>query len=353
MRGEPAQGVHARAVVPRRPHGAPVRDDGRRHGARHAGVRRSPGAGAHLDKAAPQPGEEGRRRDLGVRDEREPLVPLAPAPREPRHHGVPRRGADAEGGRDARDGLEPPDRLRPRLRAARGRPLARPPRRPAAERPGLRVGRLLRRDQVVGHHGLGRRDRHAREHVALREGQPERADDRAAPVQPAAARLAARTRATSAWSSCRRRWWRRRPSRRCSSTSARRARGSPRRSSAPTRASAAITSTSGRSAARPARRASPRCGRPGRSRACTSSRTAGRCRAGMPAFTESGTYAPTFRVGTWLDEAGDRHLFMMRRLRGVGRGRAVGEPRRRCSASTSRWCRSRRGSTCPTRRSRT
>ncbi len=31
---------------------------------------------------------------------------------------------------------------------------------------------------------------------------------------------------------------------------------------------------------------------------------------GMAAFTESGTYAPTYRVGTWLDEAGDRHLFL-------------------------------------------
>ncbi len=32
--------------------------------------------------------------------------------------------------------------------------------------------------------------------------------------------------------------------------------------------------------------------------------------SGMAAFTESGTYAPTYRVGTWLDEAGERHLFL-------------------------------------------
>jgi hypothetical protein len=32
--------------------------------------------------------------------------------------------------------------------------------------------------------------------------------------------------------------------------------------------------------------------------------------SGMPAFTESGTYAPTFRVGTWLDGEGARHLFI-------------------------------------------
>jgi len=32
--------------------------------------------------------------------------------------------------------------------------------------------------------------------------------------------------------------------------------------------------------------------------------------SGMPAFTESGTYAPTFRVGTWKDDAGELHLFI-------------------------------------------
>jgi hypothetical protein len=33
--------------------------------------------------------------------------------------------------------------------------------------------------------------------------------------------------------------------------------------------------------------------------------------SGMGAFTEAGTYAPTFRVGTWKDESGHQHLFMM------------------------------------------
>jgi hypothetical protein len=33
--------------------------------------------------------------------------------------------------------------------------------------------------------------------------------------------------------------------------------------------------------------------------------------SGIAAFTESGTYAPTFRVGTWLDDAGERHLFII------------------------------------------
>ncbi|HEY3383649.1 MAG TPA: hypothetical protein VGK32_17940 [Vicinamibacterales bacterium] len=32
--------------------------------------------------------------------------------------------------------------------------------------------------------------------------------------------------------------------------------------------------------------------------------------SGSPAFTESGTYAPTFRVGTWNDANGDLHLFL-------------------------------------------
>jgi hypothetical protein len=187
--GRTGEGVYARAVVPGRSHGAPVRHDGRGHGARHAGVRQARRRCAPR-QGGPQPGEEGCGRHLGLRDEREPLVPLASAPREPRDHGVPRRRPDAEGGRDARDGLEPPDRLRPRLRAARGRPLARPTRRPAPRRPDLRVERLLRRAQVVPHHGVGRGDRHTGEHVAVREGQPQWPDDRAAPVQPAASRLA-------------------------------------------------------------------------------------------------------------------------------------------------------------------
>jgi hypothetical protein len=33
--------------------------------------------------------------------------------------------------------------------------------------------------------------------------------------------------------------------------------------------------------------------------------------SGMPAFTESGTYAPTFRVGTWNDDTGAVHLLMI------------------------------------------
>jgi hypothetical protein len=35
-----------------------------------------------------------------------------------------------------------------------------------------------------------------------------------------------------------------------------------------------------------------------------------RCPSGAPAFTESGTYAPTYLVGTWKDETGAPHLFL-------------------------------------------
>ena len=34
------------------------------------------------------------------------------------------------------------------------------------------------------------------------------------------------------------------------------------------------------------------------------------CPSGLPAFTESGTYAPTYLVGTWKDEAGAPHVFL-------------------------------------------
>jgi len=35
-----------------------------------------------------------------------------------------------------------------------------------------------------------------------------------------------------------------------------------------------------------------------------------RCPSGQPAFTESGTYAPTYLVGTWKDDNGAPHLFL-------------------------------------------
>jgi hypothetical protein len=34
------------------------------------------------------------------------------------------------------------------------------------------------------------------------------------------------------------------------------------------------------------------------------------CPSGLPAFTESGTYAPTYLVGTWQDEKGSPHVFL-------------------------------------------
>ena len=63
-------------------------------------------------------------------------------------------------------------------------------------------------------------------------------------------------------------------------------------------------------AARAARCACGACGTSGGPWASTSSRTAGRCPSGLPAFTDSGTYAPTYLVGTWKDETGAPHLFL-------------------------------------------
>jgi hypothetical protein len=34
------------------------------------------------------------------------------------------------------------------------------------------------------------------------------------------------------------------------------------------------------------------------------------CPSGLPAFNDSGTYAPTYLVGTWRDDAGEPHLFL-------------------------------------------
>ena len=42
----------------------------------------------------------------------------------------------------------------------------------------------------------------------------------------------------------------------------------------------------------------------------TSSRTAGRRPSGIEVFTDSGTYAPTFLVGSWKDDAGETHVFL-------------------------------------------
>ena len=58
---------------------------------------------------------------------------------------------------------------------------------------------------------------------------------------------------------------------------------------------------------------------------------------GMPAFTESGTYAPTYAIGHVDGRRRDAAPVPVRRLRRLGRGGAGGEPRRRCSASTPRW----------------
>ena len=144
------------------------------------------GEGKGLDAAADEPREEGRRRRVGLRHERGALVPHAVPPGEPRDHGLPRRGAHAEGGRDARHGLEPAPRLRPRLRPPLGREVARPARPPLHQRPLLRLEGVLDRARRLAHHGLGRGHRHAREHLPLRQGRADGPDDRPPPLRPAA-----------------------------------------------------------------------------------------------------------------------------------------------------------------------
>ena len=80
--------------------------DLRGHRARHAPVRRVR-RGAGQDKVAYNQVKKARRRHQRLRDERGALAPDPHAAREPRDHGLPRRGADAEGRRDAGDGGQP------------------------------------------------------------------------------------------------------------------------------------------------------------------------------------------------------------------------------------------------------
>ena len=165
-------GLGARVHAPR--HRPLPGDDLRGHRARHAPLRRLRRRGGE-GQGGLQPGEEGGGRHQRLRDERGALAPDAHAAREPRHHGLPRRGADAQGGRDAGDGREPAARLRPRLRPARGGAHRGPPGAPAAQRAGAHLRALPRLAAGARHHDLGRRRRHAREHLALRRGEGDRA----------------------------------------------------------------------------------------------------------------------------------------------------------------------------------
>ena len=117
--------------------------------------------------------------------------------------------------------------------------------------------------QRRGHHLVGRRRRHAREHVAVRRREGHRPDGGVPPVQLAAGPVASLRVVHGLPDRAAARGRSRRPTPRCCSTTARRARRSCRPSRPPTPACAASTSTCGRCGARAAWRASARCGRSG------------------------------------------------------------------------------------------
>ena len=105
--------------------------------------------------------------------------------------------------------------------------------------------------------------------------------------------------------------WPKRPTaHRCCSITGRRARRSCRRSRRPTRACAASTSTSGRCGGRAAWRGWASCGRSGRRSGVHLVEDGWKTPSGLAVFTDSGTYAPTFLVGSWKDAAGATHVFL-------------------------------------------
>src|SRR5881628_2797890 len=185
-----AGGAGVRAHVRAARHRAVPGDDLRGDGARHAALRRlrrRPGQG----QGGRQPGEEGGGRGERLRHERGALAPHANAAGEPRADGVPGRGPDAEGRRDARDGRQSHARLRARVRAAGAGEDGRSPRAAAAERAGPHVRAIPRVAQGPRHHALGRGRRHAREHLALRRRPADGADGRLPSLRLAAPAVAA------------------------------------------------------------------------------------------------------------------------------------------------------------------
>ena len=183
--------------------------------------------------------------------------------------------------------------------------------------------------QEPGHHDLGRRGRHAREHLALRRGQDDRADGGLPPLRLAARHRRARTSRTWAASPCRGAW----------PTRAERASvlldyRTPRGKVVEAieaaypgirRENIHVWTLRGQEPRGAARRA---LGGVDRRSASTSSRTAGRRPSGIAVFTDSGTYAPTFLVGSWKDAAGATHVFLCDGYAATRRGDAGRQPRR-------------------------
>ena len=180
------------------------------HRARHPAVRslrRGPGA----RQGRPQPGQEGRRRGLRLRHVRGALVPDPEPAREPRGHGQPRRGPDAEGRRDPRDGLQPAARLRPRLRATPGGALPRPPGPPPDQRAGYDWDDFWREIEAAGITVWGAAVDTLENTSRFAKGSRHRTDDGAPPLRPAAQGGAALRGLHGHPGAAARRWWTRRP----------------------------------------------------------------------------------------------------------------------------------------------
>ena len=138
---------------------------------------------------------------------------------EPRDHGQPRRGADAQGRRDPGDGLEPAARLRSRLRAAPGGALRRPARPPPDQRRRATAGRSSGASyRSPGITVWGAAIDTLENTSRFAKGDRHRADGGAPRLRPAAPGRRCPTRATWGRWCCRGRWSTPRPSARSSST---------------------------------------------------------------------------------------------------------------------------------------
>ena len=297
------------------------------------------GAGAGKDKVDAQPGEEGRRRHQRLRDERGALAPHPHAAREPRDHGLPRRGPDAQGGRDAGDGRQPA--------CSASAASTRGPSWPATV--DRRVRRLLNEPghtfeqfyewlQGRGITLWGAAVDTLENTSRFAEGQAHRARWRCFHLFDSPLRLA---RPYESYMGC-------------LTVPARVAEAAeqasvlldyrtPRKQVAEAieaaypgirRENIHVWTLRGKSRVHAA---GPAVGGVGEGSASTSSRTAGRRPPASPVFTDSGTYAPTFLVGSWKDDAEATHVFLVRRLRGDRRGDAGGQPLRRARRPRARW----------------
>ena len=193
--------------------------------------------------------------------------------------------------------------------------------------PSLRLEGVLDRARRVADHGLGRGDRHAREHLPLRQGGADGADDRPPPLRPAAPGRAplrglhGRHDAPEGGlrDGGRRLGPPRLPHARASSSCRRSGRPTP----ASSRGDVHVWTLGG-----PTR--VPRIGKlweEWKALGAHLVEDGWLLPSGLGAFTDSGTYAPTYRVGPFTGPDGRHAPLHHRRLRRLGRGAPGGEPR--------------------------